>query len=262
MKALVYEDVRTVGVRDVPDATIEADSDVVVRVTSSALCGSDLHMYDGRIGATAGLVLGHEPLGVVEQVGRAVETITPGMRVVLPTHLFCGTCHMCARGLSAACLRARPDGLGAAYGYAGMGPYRGAQAELLRVPWADANCIRLPGEPGEQIREHRSLTGLPLGEAKLGGVDKVIDAVGFQARDRDHPDRERPGQVVSDAARLVNPAGTVGIAGVYPQRDSDPRPGETPDGNLTVPWGGTARSTTHPSCTGSSTGATTGSSRP
>jgi glutathione-independent formaldehyde dehydrogenase len=322
MKAVVYEDVRTVGVHDVPDATIERDSDAVVRVTSSALCGSDLHMYDGRTGAAPGLVPGHEPLGVVEQVGRAVETVTPGMRVVLPTHLYCGTCHMCARGLSAACLRARQDGPGAAYGYAGMGPYRGAQAQLLRVPWADANCIRLPGEPGdafeddfvlladafvtgwhatvladvragdtvavfgagavgllaaysallqgarevyciddigvrldkagnlgatpvdfrlgdpvEQIREHRSLTGLPLGEAKLGGVDKVIDAVGFQAHDRARPGRERPDQVISDAARLVNPAGTVGVAGVYPLRDLDPGPGATPDGNLTVPWG-------------------------
>jgi glutathione-independent formaldehyde dehydrogenase len=309
-------------VHEVADATIEADSDAVVRVTSSALCGSDLHMYDGRTGATAGLVLGHEPLGVVEQVGRAVETVAPGARVVLPTHLYCGTCHMCAQGLSANCLRARPDGFGAAYGYAGMGSYRGAQAQLLRVPWADANCIGLPGEPGdaheddfvlladafvtgwhattlaevragdtvavfgggtigllaaysahlrgarevycidgidarldkagelgatpvdfrlgdpvEQVREHRARAGLPPGEEKLGGVDRVIDAVGFQARDRDHPDRERADQVISDATRMVNPAGTVGIAGVYPERDQDPEPPATQDGRLTVPWG-------------------------
>ncbi|MCW2829263.1 MAG: alcohol dehydrogenase GroES protein [Marmoricola sp.] len=322
MKAVVYEDVRTVGVHDVEDATVEADSDALVRVSSSALCGSDLHMYDGRTGAIPGLVLGHEPLGVVEHVGPAVETVTPGMRVVVPTHLYCGTCHMCARGLSASCLRARPEGLGAAYGYAGMGPYRGALAELLRVPWADANCIRVPGEPGdeheddfvlladafvtgwhattladvhpgdtvavfgagpvgllaaysallrgarevycvdgidarldkvgelgatpvdfrrgdpvEQIRDLRARAGLPLGQEKLSGVDKVIDAVGFQARDRDLTDRERPDQVVSDAARLVNPAGAVGIAGVYPQLDLDPRPGATQDGQLSVPWG-------------------------
>jgi glutathione-independent formaldehyde dehydrogenase len=322
MRAVVYEDVRTVGVHDVEDATIESETDAVVRVTSSALCGSDLHMYDGRTGATPGLVLGHEPLGVVEQVGHAVETIKPGMRVVIPTHLYCGTCHMCARGLSAACLRARPDGFGSAYGYAGMGGYRGAQAQLLRVPWADANCIRVPGEPGdareddfvlladafvtgwhattlaevrtgdsvavfgagtvgllaaysallqgarevycvdgydvrldkagelgatpvdfrqgdpvEQIRDQRARAGLPLGEDKLDGVDKVIDAVGFQAHDRDDPDQERPDQVISDAARLVNPAGAVGIAGVYPEKDLDPRPGAAPDGRLTVPWG-------------------------
>jgi glutathione-independent formaldehyde dehydrogenase len=321
MRAIVYEDVRTVAVRDVADPSIEVDSDAVVRVTSSAICGTDLHMYDGRTGADPGLVLGHEPIGVVERVGPAVETITPGMRVVMPTHLYCGTCHMCARGLSAACLRARPDGVGAAYGYAGMGPYRGAQAELLRVPWADANCVRLPGEPGdayeddfllladafvtgwhattlvdvragdtvavfgagtigllaayaarlrgarevysvdgvgarldkagelgatpvdfrtgdpvEQIRDHRARAGLPIGEEKLGGVEKVIDAVGFQARERDHPDRERPNQVIADAARLVNPTGAVGVVGVYAERDLRPQPGETAEGWLSVPW--------------------------
>lgn len=321
MQAVVFEGTRAVGVREVPDARLETGSDALIRLTSSAICGTDLHMYDGRTGAQPGLVLGHEPLGVVEQVGPAVETITPGMRVVIPTHLYCGTCHMCARGRSADCLRARPDGIGAAYGYAGMGPYRGAQTQLLRVPWADANCIRLPGEPGdareddfvlladafvtgwhattlaavapgdtvavfgagaigllaaysallrgaqvvysvddvdarlelagelgavpvdfrhgdpvEQIRERRAQAGLPIGQEKLGGVDKVIDAVGFQAHDRDHPDRERPTQVISDAARLVNPTGAVAVAGVYPERDLDPQPGGTGDGHLTVPW--------------------------
>jgi glutathione-independent formaldehyde dehydrogenase len=321
MKAVRYEGVRTVRVGDVADATVEAGSDAVVRVTSTAICGSDLHMYDGRTGAEPGLVLGHEPVGVVERVGPAVETVTPGMRVVLPTHLYCGTCSMCARGLSAACLRARPDGCGAAYGYPGMGGYRGAQAELLRVPWADANCVRLPGEPGDRyeddfvlladafvtgwhavtqaevvagdtvavfgagavgllaaysallrgarevycvddvdarldkagelgatpvdfrrgdpvewIRERRA-AGLPIGEEKLGGIDKVIDAVGFQARDRAHRNSERPDQVIADAARLVNPTGTVAVAGVYPECDLAPRPGATADGHLTAPWG-------------------------
>ncbi|MEU8301224.1 glutathione-independent formaldehyde dehydrogenase [Micromonospora sp. NPDC048909] len=323
MRAVVYEDVRTVGVHEVPDATLEAETDALIRVTSSALCGTDLHMYDGRTVANAGLVLGHEPLGVVERVGGAVQTIRPGMRVVIPTHLFCGTCAMCARGLSAACLRARAEGPGAAYGYAGMGPYRGAQAELLRVPWADANCVRLPGEPGdareddfvlladafvtgwhaaatlagveagdtvavfgagtigllsaysavilgaravycvdgvdarldkageigatpvdfrhgdpvEQILADRARAGLPLGEEKLGGVDKVIDAVGFQARDRESPERERPNQVIADAARLVNPTGAIGVAGVYPDNDPHPAPGASGHEELTAPWG-------------------------
>jgi glutathione-independent formaldehyde dehydrogenase len=93
------------------------------------------------------------------------------------------------------------------------------------------------GDPVEQVREHRARAGLPPGEEKLGGVDRVIDAVGFQARDRDHPDRERADQVISDATRMVNPAGTVGIAGVYPERDQDPEPPATQDGRLTVPWG-------------------------
>jgi glutathione-independent formaldehyde dehydrogenase len=99
--------------------------------------------------ASAEEVLGHGPLGLVEQVGSAVETVRPGDPVVLPTHLYCGVCVNCARGLPAACLRVRPGGFGAAYGYAGMGPHRGGQAELLRVPFADANCVVVPGEPDE-----------------------------------------------------------------------------------------------------------------
>jgi glutathione-independent formaldehyde dehydrogenase len=147
MKAVVYEGTREVAVQDVEDARIEDSTDVVVRLTSSAICGTDLHMYDGRIGAQPGLVIGHEPLGVVDQVGDAVMVVKKGDRVVIPTHLFCGLCFNCRRGYTAACLRVRPGSFGAAYGYAGMGAYRGAQAQLLRVPFADANCVRVPGEP-------------------------------------------------------------------------------------------------------------------
>ena len=150
MRAVVYQGTRDVGVQTVEDAGLEDPEDVLLEVTSSAICGTDLHMYDGRTGAEPGLVLGHEPLGVVRAVGEDVHLVRPGQRVVIPTHLFCGVCYNCARGYSAACLRVRPGGFGAAYGYAGMGPYRGAQADLLRVPFADANCIPLPGEPGDE----------------------------------------------------------------------------------------------------------------
>ncbi len=321
MKAVVYEDTRTVGVQEVEDAALEDPTDVVVRVTSSAICGTDLHMYDGRTGAEPGLVIGHEPLGVVEQVGDAVTLVKQGDRVVIPTHLYCGMCFNCVRGYTAACLRVRPGGFGAAYGYAGMGHYRGAQAQLLRVPFADANCIRVPGkpfddreddfvmladafvtgwhatelammqpgctvavfgagtvgllaayssllrgagevyvvdqvserldkagemgavpidfadgDPVEQIKEHRRRSGLPIGEEQMDGVQKGIDAVGFQARDREDPRRENPTQVVSDLARLVNPTGHVAIAGVYPEKDLDPAPEGSADGHLQVPW--------------------------
>ena len=84
MKAVVFADTRSVRVEDVPDARLEEPTDVVVRVSSSAICGTDLHMYDGRTGATPGLVLGHEALGVVELAGSAVEMVKPGDRVVHP----------------------------------------------------------------------------------------------------------------------------------------------------------------------------------
>ncbi|MFZ0178475.1 MAG: glutathione-independent formaldehyde dehydrogenase [Candidatus Dormiibacterota bacterium] len=321
MKAVVFTDTRSVTVRDVPDAEIEEPTDAVIRVTSSAICGTDLHMYDGRTGAMPGLVFGHEPLGVVDRVGAAVEMVKPGDRVVIPTHVYCGVCVNCARGYSAACLRVRPGGFGAAYGYAGMGPYRGAHAELLRVPFADANCIPVPGAPGdeweddlvlladafvtgwhatvladvyagatvavfgagtigllsaysallkgaaevyvvdhiyerldkarelgatavdfrqgdpvEQILELRRTRGLPLGEEPMSGVQIGIDAVGFQAIDRSAPHEENPTQVIDDLARLINPTGHLGIAGVYAENDLHPAPEGSSDGRLTVPW--------------------------
>ncbi|MFG1883618.1 hypothetical protein [Micromonospora sp. NPDC049102] len=93
------------------------------------------------------------------------------------------------------------------------------------------------GDPVEQIRADRARTGLPLGEEKPGGVDKVIDAVGFQARGREHPDRESPSQVISDASRLVDAAGAIAVAGVYPDRNPHPGPGADGRENLVAPWG-------------------------
>jgi glutathione-independent formaldehyde dehydrogenase len=194
MRAVVFSGTRSVTVEDVPDAALEDPEDVVVRVTSSAICGTDLHMYDGRTGAEPGLVLGHEPLGVVEQVGSGVDTVRVGDRVVLPTHLYCGVCVNCARGLSAACLRVRPGGFGAAYGYAGMGPYRGGQAELLRVPFADANCVVVPGEPGDELEDDLVL----LADAFVTGWHATELA------------RMTPGATVA-----VFGAGTIGLLSAY-----------------------------------------------
>ena len=153
MRAVIYEGAGEVAVTEVEDARIEEPTDVLMRVTSSAICGSDLHMYDGRAGADPGLVLGHEPVGVVEEVGEALKSVKRGDRVVVPTHLYCGFCFNCRRGRSASCLTVNPGSYGAAYGYAGMGPYRGAQAELLRVPFADVNCVKLPGEPHDELED-------------------------------------------------------------------------------------------------------------
>lgn len=149
MKAVVLKGPRKVAVEEVPDPRIEQPTDAIVRITSTAVCGSDLHMYDGRTVAMPGIVLGHEPLGVVTEVGSAVSRVRRGDRVVMPFNVSCGTCFNCRRGYTAACLTVNPDAHGGAYGYVGLGPFRGGQAELLRVPFADFNCLVLPGEPGD-----------------------------------------------------------------------------------------------------------------
>lgn len=153
MKAIVLQETRKIVVRDVPDAAMRANTDVLLRLTSTAICGTDLHFYEGRMRGLEGQVIGHEPLGVVEEVGSAVKSIRKGDRVVVPTHICCGFCAMCVGGNSSACLTANPGHAGAAYGYPNKGGYEGAQAELLRVPFADSNCLKLPGEPGDAFED-------------------------------------------------------------------------------------------------------------
>jgi glutathione-independent formaldehyde dehydrogenase len=150
MEAVVYTGPGEVAVQDVPRPKIEFPTDVVVRLTSSAICGSDLHMYEGHTDAQSGLVFGHEPMGVVEEVGEAVELVKAGDRVVMPFNIACGNCINCARGMTNACLTMNPHNPGAGYGYVHLGQYRGAQAEFLRVPHADWACLKLPGKPGDQ----------------------------------------------------------------------------------------------------------------
>jgi len=148
MRAVVYKEPYKVAVEEVDDAKIEDPTDVVIEVTSAAICGSDLHMYEGRTGADAGMVFGHETMGVVREVGDGVTTLTEGDRIVLPFNVACGFCKNCEKGFTGFCLTVNDDFAGGAYGYVEMGPYRGGQAEYLRVPFADFNALRLP--PGDE----------------------------------------------------------------------------------------------------------------
>ena len=136
MKAVVYNGPRDISVTTIPDPRIEQPTDVIVRIIATNICGSDLHMYEGRTDVEAGKVLGHEPLGEVVDVGAAVTRLEPGDIVCMPFNISCGFCGNCERGYTGFCLTVNPGNAGGAYGYAGMGPYAGAQAEYLRVPFA------------------------------------------------------------------------------------------------------------------------------
>ena len=150
MKAVVYKEPCTVAVENVDDPRIENPRDAIVKITSAAICGSDLHMYEGRTGAKPGTVFGHENMGVVEEIGPGVTSLKVGDRVVLPFNIACGFCFNCLRGFTSACLTVNAAAPHAAYGYADMGPFKGGQAEYLRVPYADFNALKLPGQPGDQ----------------------------------------------------------------------------------------------------------------
>jgi len=180
MKALVYNGPRDVQVKNMPDAKIEKPTDVLVRITTTNICGSDLHMYEGRTDMEAGRILGHENMGEVIAVGKAVDRVQVGDMVCLPFNIGCGFCENCERGLSGFCLTCNPGTAGAAYGFAGMGPYSGGQAELLRVPYGDYNCLVLPKDAQEKENDYVMLSDIfPTGyhATELAGMkpgDSVV----------------------------------------------------------------------------------------
>jgi alcohol dehydrogenase len=141
VRAVVFEALRSVGLADVPEPEIEDSSDAVVRVTLSAICGSDLHSYHGRFPLRPGETVGHEAVGVVEAVGPEVRHVRPGDRVVVAFDNVDGTCWYCRRGQTSLCDRFRNLGFGE-FG----GGLNGLQAERARVPFADVNLLAIPDE--------------------------------------------------------------------------------------------------------------------
>src|SRR3954470_17250861 len=154
MKAAVWHGKQDVRVEEVPDPAIKEPTDAIVRMTTTGLCGSDLHLYETLTPfMTEGDILGHEPMGIVEDVGASVDNLKVGDRVVMPFQISCGHCHMCDLGLQTQCetTQVREHGMGAAlYGYTKLyGQVPGAQAEYLRVPHADYNPIKVPDGPSD-----------------------------------------------------------------------------------------------------------------
>ncbi|MCI0793180.1 MAG: glutathione-independent formaldehyde dehydrogenase [Chloroflexi bacterium] len=297
MKAVVYKGPFQVAVENVPEPTLQQPNDVVVKITSTCICGSDLHMYEGRTAAQPGIVFGHENMGIIQEVGLAVQTLSVGDRVVMPFNVACGFCKNCQRGFTGFCTTVNPGFAGGAYGYVAMGPWGGGQAEYLQVPYADFNCLPLPPgddheedfamladifptgyhgavladvSPGEsvavfgagpvglmaayacQIRGAAEVYSIDHVKARLDmaaetgatpinfddgdpvqqikdrrggeGVDKAIDAVGYQAAAQGSSaaggeQKEVPNAVLNQMIDLVNATGALGIPGLYVPTD-------------------------------------------
>ncbi len=292
MKGLVYKGAKQVAVEEVPDAKVVEATDAVIRLTTSNICGSDLHMYEGRTSVEQGKVLGHENMGVVEEVGPGVQFVKAGDRVSVPFNIGCGSCRNCTGGWSSFCTRVNPtEGMdGAAYGYANMGPYDGGQAEYLRVPHADFNLLDLPQgtefendftmlsdifptgwhgvqlsgmQPGDRVAvfgggpvglmaAHSAMlcgasqvfvvdkvadrlrlaeqvgaigidfsAGDPVEQIleQTGGlgVDRGVEAVGFQAHDAGG--EEHPELTLDNLVNVVRTTGGIGVVGVYVPTD-------------------------------------------
>ena len=185
LKALTWQGKRSVSVREVPDPVIQEPTDAIVRITSSAICGSDLHLYE-VLGPYMHKddVLGHEPMGIVEEVGSAVTNLKKGDRVVIPFNISCGHCYMCSQGLQSQCetsqVREKNSGC-AIFGYSELyGSVPGGQAEYLRVPFADYGPVKV----GQELPDERYLflsdilptawQGVKYADAPAGGTLAVF----------------------------------------------------------------------------------------
>jgi len=315
MKAVVYKEPFEVAVETVPDPKIEHPNDAIVKITSSCICGSDLHMYEGRTAAEPGIVFGHENMGVIEEVGSAVKDRKVGDRVVMPFNVACGFCKNCLGGYTGFCTTVNPGFAGGAYGYVAMGPWIGGQAEYLQVPFADFNCLLLPQgkehesdfalladifptgyhgaelagvRPGESVAvfgagpvglmaayscllrgaaevysidhvKERLDTAASIGAIPINydnanpvqqikdlrkgtGVDKGIDAVGYQATSAGSSaaggeQDEIPNIVLNQIIDVVNPTGALGIPGLYVPSDPGGIDDNAKKGALSINFG-------------------------
>lgn len=147
MKAVVWRGIGDIALTDVSEPKIEQDTDAIVRLTASAICGTDLHFVRGTISPMEpGTILGHEGVGIVEQVGKGVRNLKPGDRVVIPSTIGCGWCSYCRAGYYSQCDVANPEGAGTAFfgGPKESGAFHGLQAEKARVPFANVGLVKIP----------------------------------------------------------------------------------------------------------------------
>ncbi|GAA4477218.1 zinc-dependent alcohol dehydrogenase [Enteractinococcus fodinae] len=155
MRAVTWQGRRDISVEEVPDPTIREPKDAIIRVTSSAICGSDLHFYEVLTPfMTEGDIIGHEPMGIVEEVGSGVTNLKPGDRVVIPFNVTCGHCYYCQRGLQSQCETTQVTEYGTGASLLGFsklyGQLPGGQAEYLRVPHADYGAIKVGSELSDE----------------------------------------------------------------------------------------------------------------
>jgi threonine dehydrogenase-like Zn-dependent dehydrogenase len=159
MKAVVFHGVGDIRLDNVPEPTIQQPTDAIIRLTSSAICGTDLHMIRGTFsGMKPGTILGHEGVGIIEEIGSGVRNLNIGDRVVVPSTIACGYCSYCRGGYHSQCDNANPNGAeaGTAFfgGPAATGPFNGLQAEFARIPYANVGLVKLP----EEVDDDRAIT--------------------------------------------------------------------------------------------------------
>ncbi len=176
MKALTFQGFKDVKVKEVNDPRIEKPDDAIIKVTSTAICGSDLHLIHGMVpNMPKNFILGHEAMGIVEEVGPEVENLNKGDRVIVPFPVACGHCWFCDHEFYSQCNNSNPHGeIGAIFGYSEtLGGYAGGQAEYLRVPYANVGPLKVPGDlSDEQVLFLTDILPTAYWGNLIGGVKK------------------------------------------------------------------------------------------
>jgi len=176
MKAIVYDGIQKVQCREVPDPKLEKDDDIIIKVTSTAICGSDLHLVHGLVkGMYDGFILGHETMGIVEEVGKGVTNLKKGDRVIVPFPVACGHCFYCEHNEFSQCDNSNDYGeAGGLFGYSkSYGDYAGGQAEYLRVPHANVGPVKIPEElTDEQVLFLTDILPTSLWGTEIANVKK------------------------------------------------------------------------------------------
>ncbi|GGF12625.1 glutathione-dependent formaldehyde dehydrogenase [Halobacillus andaensis] len=146
MKAVTYQGKEKMVVKDMPAPSLQSSNDMIVRITASGICGSDLHLYKGGIEPKEDYIVGHEPMGIVEEIGSDVKSLQKGDRVVIPFNIGCGECFFCKNQMESQCDESNPHSdAGGLFGFTEpFGGYPGGQAEYLRVPYADFTSFKVP----------------------------------------------------------------------------------------------------------------------
>ncbi|GAO97273.1 zinc-containing alcohol dehydrogenase superfamily protein [Pseudomonas syringae pv. actinidiae] len=186
MKAIVYNGPRDVSVKNVPDAKIEKPTDALVRVTTTNICGSDLHMYEGRTSFETGRIFGHENMGEVIEVGAGVDRVKVGDRVCLPFNIGCGFCENCEKGLTGYCLTANPGSAGAAYGFAEMGSHEAVRPNCCAclMPISTACCCLKTPPSVKTTTSCSRIFSLPAGTPPNWRACCLVKASPFMAQAR------------------------------------------------------------------------------
>lgn len=183
MKALTYQGKEHMEVKEVPAPAIQDERDVIVRITATGICGSDLHLYKNGIPADPGYIVGHEPMGIVEETGSQVKKLKKGDRVVIPFNIGCGECHYCKHQMESQCDESNPNphtDAGGLFGFSEFnGNYPGGQAEYLRVPYADFSSFLVPADSeleDEQVLLLSDVMPTAFWSVQHSGVKKEIQS--------------------------------------------------------------------------------------